>query len=212
MFGVTILIPTFNRAKFSKLIVHNINCQTYPCIEKIIVADDGDEHLDLSGCKYDIEYISTSRVTSGQKRNVLKSRAQTEFCAFMDTDDFYHPDYISNSVYTLLETGKEVTGSADMIMYDGRRVYRQSCCFLDMINEATLVFRTSYDGVFATSSRGEGKQFLYKLGAIVEGDIEKIMICVCHNSNTVEKRPWLVDKYVTSYSLLDPYVEHMTKL
>ena len=57
MFGVTILIPTFNRAKFSKLIVHNINCQTYPCIEKIIVADDGDEHLDLSGCKYDIEYI-----------------------------------------------------------------------------------------------------------------------------------------------------------
>ena len=51
MFGVTILIPTFNRAKFSKLIVHNINCQTYPCIEKIIVADDGDELLDLSGCR-----------------------------------------------------------------------------------------------------------------------------------------------------------------
>jgi len=50
------------------------------------------------------------------------------------------------------------------------------------------------------------------LGAIVEGDIEKIMICVCHNSNTVEKKSWLVEKYVTSYKLLDPYVEHMTKL
>ncbi len=212
MFGVTILIPTFNRSKFSKLIVHNINCQTYPCIEKIIVADDGEEHLDLSGCKYNIEYINTSRVTIGQKRNFLKSRAQTEFCAFMDTDDFYHPDYISNSVYTLLTSGKEVTGSADMIMYDRRRVYRQSCCFLDMLNEATIVFRISYDGLFNVTSRGEWKQFLYKLGAIIEGDIEKIMICVCHNANTVEKKSWLIDKYVTSYKLLDPYVEHMTKL
>jgi glycosyltransferase involved in cell wall biosynthesis len=212
MFGVTILIPTFNRAKFSKLIVHNINCQTYPCIEKIIIADDGDELLDLSGCKYDVEYIKTSRVSIGQKRNFLKSRATTEFCAFMDTDDFYHPEYISSSIFSLLKTGKEVTGSADMIMYDGRRIYRQSCCFIDMLNEATLVFRTSYRGMFETSSRGEGKKFLNKLGAIVEGDIEKIMICVCHTSNTINKTSWLIDKYVSSYKLLDPYVEHIMKL
>jgi hypothetical protein len=81
-----------------------------------------------------------------------------------------------------------------------------------MLNEATLVFRTSYEGMFETSSRGEGKKFLNKLGVIVEGDIEKIMICVCHTSNTVEKKSWLIDKYVTSYKLLDPYVEHIMKL
>ena len=212
MYSATILIPTFNRARFSKLIIHNINCQTYPCIEKVIVADDGDEPLDLTGCKYQVEYIKIKRVSIGQKRNFLKSRATTEFCCFMDTDDFYHEDYISNSIFSLLKTGKDVTGSADMIMFDGRRVYRQSCCFLNMLNEATLVFRTSYNGMFDASSKGEGRHFLNKLGSIVEGDIEKIMICVCHNSNTVEKSSWLIDKYLTTYKLLDPYKEHMTKL
>src|SRR6056300_1423032 len=46
---VSILIPTFNRRRFSELITHNILNQTYPFVKEVIVADDGydDERLNL---------------------------------------------------------------------------------------------------------------------------------------------------------------------
>jgi glycosyltransferase involved in cell wall biosynthesis len=39
----SIIIPTYNRKKFSRLISQNIRIQTYPNILEVIVADDGDE-------------------------------------------------------------------------------------------------------------------------------------------------------------------------
>lgn len=207
--GVTILIPTYNRSKFSKLIIHNINSQTYPYIEKVIIADDGEVPLDVTGCKYDIQYVNVSRCSIGTKRNFLKGLSKSTFCAFMDTDDFYNPYYISKSIQLLMETGKEVTGSNDMIIWDKCRVYKQRCALMELLNEATLVFKTSYHGIFSDANSSEGKTFLNDTSLIAKGHIENIMICIAHTSNTVSKVKWTTDPYVTSYALLDPYRSHM---
>lgn len=207
--GVTILIPTYNRLDFSNLIIHNINCQTYPYIEKIIIADDGEIPLNVSGCRYDIQYVKVSRCNIGAKRNFLKSLSKSDFSAFMDTDDFYHPNYIARSVQILLESGKQVTGSNDMIIWDKCRVYKQRCSLLNLLNEATLVFRTSYDGSFGNANSSEGKSFLHDISLIEKGPIENIMICIAHETNTVCKKRWTTKQYVTSYGLLDPYLSHM---
>ena len=45
--SVSILIPTYNRSKFSSLISFNIQSQSYPLIKEIIIADDGQNKLTL---------------------------------------------------------------------------------------------------------------------------------------------------------------------
>ena len=56
--SVSIIIPTYNRKKFEKLIEYNINCQDYPNIVEVVIADDGDESEALElNIKYPIKYI-----------------------------------------------------------------------------------------------------------------------------------------------------------
>jgi hypothetical protein len=41
----------------------------------------------------------------------------------------------------------------------------------------------------------EGISFC-KIADIIETEIESIMVCLCHKTNTVDKHPWVDDKYV----------------
>ena len=210
-YNVTILIPSYNRAKFSRLITHNINSQTYPSISQIIIYDDGEERCDLSECKYPVKYVtSTKRASIGAKRNYLISLAETGYCAFMDTDDMYSPDYISHSMKRLYESGKSVCGTSDMFLYSDGVTYHQRCMFLDMLNEATLVFRRTHKGSFRSANSGEGISFLQGyIGDIVESDINKVMVCIVHASNTVPKQAWCKEIYACDFNILNQYREHL---
>ena len=213
-YNVTILIPSYNRAKFSRLITHNINIQTYPSISQIIIYDDGEERCDLSECKYPVKYVtSKTRASIGAKRNFLISLAETGYCAFMDTDDMYSPEYISHSMTRLYETGKSVCGTSDMFLYSDGVTYHQRCMFLDMLNEATLVFKRKHKGTFSNANSSEGVSFLQGyIGEIVESDINKVMICIVHASNTVPKKAWCKEIYSCDFNILNQYREHLIKM
>jgi len=208
---VSILIPTFNRRNFSPLVVHNINCQTYEGIKEIIVADDGEEPLDMSGCKYPVRYFKMNRCNLGSKRNFLKNCVKSGYCCFMDTDDFYNPDHIKNALWNMASTGKRLAGSSDMLIYSQLKgCFIQRCLFLDMLNEATLVFHHTYPGVFDCKMSSEGVSFIAPyLGDVAELKIEDVMVCVAHDKNSVPKNRWLDDNYKTSFSILDPYRQHL---
>ena len=211
---VSILIPTYNRKKFEYLISLNICCQTYPFIKEIIIADDGNEEEILNiKCPYDVIYCKLSkRISIGQKRNFLISKASSHYIAFMDTDDFYHPDYISKSIFNLIYHDKKVSGSADMILYDKKsnKTFVQSCIFLDMLNEATLVMTRDFGltHFFSDSMSSEGLHFLNNsLQDIYETSIYDIMICLSHSSNTIDKNIWINENLETSINT-DIYEEH----
>ena len=188
--SVDILIPTYNRGKFSKEIVDNINRQDYPFINRVIIADDGDKEqkIDVSGCKYIVEYYNVNRMTIGAKRNFLMSRAKAYYVANMDTDDFYQDCYISTCIFNLIKFGKNITGSADMICQRGREKVLHRCVYLHLLNEATIVCKRETYRKYADTSKGEGREFLegYE-NDIVETDINKIMICLVHSENTIDK-------------------------
>jgi len=212
-YRVTIIVPTFNRKDFSRLLIHNINSQTYNSIKQVIVADDGDEdnRLDMTGCKYPVKYFKTNRIPIGVKRTFLKNCVVSGYIACFDTDDFYHPNHILNSMRELAVSGKAVAGSADMLIYNkAKGCFRQRCMYLDLLNEATLVFKASYQGQFGIGSSGEGIAFLKdKVGEIVELKIDDVMICVAHSTNTVKKDAWLNERYLQSFKILDPYRSHL---
>ena len=210
--SVDIVVPTFNRKRFEKLISYNITCQTYPCINSVLVGDDGcDEQLDLQ-IPYTVAYYTMDRCSIGAKRNFLVSQSTADYVCFMDTDDLYHPDYISNSIWNLLTSGKSVSGSSDMLLTkNGKDVYLQRCIYMDLLNEATLVFKRSFFDThkFANTMSSEGSTFLKDaISDIIETPIEEIMICICHDANTVPKEVWLNQDAIAPVNM-EVYTTHL---
>lgn len=214
---VSIVIPTYNRKRFSKLISLNITKQTYPFIKEVIVADDGDddERLQLD-VKYSLLYYKTNRMSIGDKRNFLNSKATGDFIVHMDTDDMYHPEYISTSIINLIKSGKSISGSADMNMYSlsEKKTYSQSCIYITHLNEATMVYRKSFadKNKFAQSMSSEGLGFLKNsVNDIYETDIKMIMVCLAHDNNSVCKKIWCDPKYETALDMT-VYENHFLSL
>jgi glycosyltransferase involved in cell wall biosynthesis len=207
-FSCDILIPTFNRKKFETLITHNIKIQTYPLIVNIIIADDGNDEPLYLPLPYNILYYRVPRMTIGEKRNFLLEKAKSRYIVFMDTDDMYHDDYISESIYNLLDTGKAISGTSAMNMYYNEAFYNLNCIYLHALNEATIVIDTSLVKFrFDARQTSEGLESLKKvIGLIVETDINKIMCCLAHGDNTVDKQIWVHEKYKTQ---LVGYTEHL---
>lgn len=213
----SIVIPTYNRKKFSKLISLNIIKQTFPFIKEVIVADDGDddERLVLN-ISYSVLYYKVPRMSIGEKRNFLASKASGDFICHMDTDDIYSPEYLSRSIFNLIRNGKHISGSADMNMYNvvTKKSYNQKCIFLHMLNEATMVYRKSYADThkFSNSMSSEGIGFLTNsLNDIYETSIDDIMICLCHDTNTVSKLQWCNPKYETLIDMTK-YADYLISL
>ena len=207
--SVSIVIPTFNRKAFERLIEYNINSQDYFNIIEIIVLDDSD--IDRPLCLRSlipIRYYTVPRMTIGMKRNCGVKLAHGDYICFIDTDDFYAPDYISYSIFEMETNNKTIAGSADMNMWDGKQFYKQRCMFLHLLNEATMVFKKSAWSRFADSNTNEAVPFLEKnMNNIVETNIDRVMCCVCHKGNTVDKTAWLDDKYKSS--VLSQYSKHI---
>jgi len=206
--SVSILIPTYNRKRFEKLIEHNINIQTYYNIREIIILDDGDDEPLCIRTKYPIRYYRCNRCSIGDKRNALVELANTDYVAFVDTDDFYDAGYISHSIFEMETNDKSIAGSADMNVYCDGKFYKQRCMFLHMLNEATLVFRRDLHYKFASTNSNEAVPFLQKhLGDIVETNIDRVMCCISHDSNTIPKTQWLKDQFKTE--ALTQYEKHI---
>ena len=191
----SIIIPTYNRKKFEKLIEYNISCQTYNNILEVIIADDGDEDQKLNiNVPYPLIYIKCKRMTIGEKRNLLVSRCSGKYIAHMDTDDVYFPSYLEHSISLLEKEKKEVVGSSDMLFFfsDGKTGSMINP-LLSMANEATLVYTKLFweKTNFSIQQSSEGIKFLKgRHWQIAHSDMTKTMICICHSSNTVNKNIW----------------------
>jgi glycosyltransferase involved in cell wall biosynthesis len=196
-YSVTIIIPTYNRKKFEKLIEYNINSQDYSNIKEIIILDDSDKDDPLCiKTLYPIKYLRVPRVSIGEKRNYGVRVASSNYICMMDTDDFYNPEYISKSIFNLIKEDKNISGSADMIVYDKIGYYKQRCMLLHMINEATLVFKKTNNINFNNNSSNEAVPWLIEnIPNIIETEIDNIMCCISHNENTICKKIWCSPKY-----------------
>jgi hypothetical protein len=94
----------------------------------------------------------------------------------------------------MTEKKKNVTGTSDMIFLfkDGHSGAMRNP-LLSMANEATLVYKKSFwqETPFSTDHTNEGIPFL--LGRHWEtghSNINDVMICLCHDENTVDKNVW----------------------
>jgi glycosyltransferase involved in cell wall biosynthesis len=104
---VSIIVPVYNVAPYIKKCLQSILDQTYPNFE-VIVVDDGspDNSLQIVEAFTDPRIKTYSKPNGGlsDARNFGLQRCRGDFVCFVDSDDWVHPDYLSDMLQRVLET------------------------------------------------------------------------------------------------------------
>tara|TARA_Y100000590_G_C15547742_1_gene949657 strand:+ start:65 stop:988 length:924 start_codon:yes stop_codon:yes gene_type:complete len=100
MSKVSIIIPAYNKYKFTRKTIKSILNQTYRNIE-IILVDDGSTDLTCelkNEFNNSIKYIYTKNQGASAARNIGISKSTGDYLAFIDCDDVYEPEKIEKSI------------------------------------------------------------------------------------------------------------------
>ena len=200
---VSICTPTFNRRPFIPMIVKCFLNQTYPkdCMEWIIV-DDGTDKVDDIIKSYNIPQIKyielPTKITLGEKRNMMHKHATGSIIVYMDDDDYYPPERVSHAVETLqANPGAMIVGSSEMYIYFKHinKMYQSGPFGPNHATAATFAFRaellkdTKYDD---HASLAEEKVFLKNYTVpMAQLDPMKTILVFSHDQNSFDKRKLL---------------------
>lgn len=117
---VSVVLPTYNRAKTLERAIQSVLNQTFTDFELIIIDDGSTDESDLILSKYarltNVTVASQPRGGCSMARNVGISKACGRYLAFQDSDDEWIPDKLAKAV-TALEQSDAETGVfySDMI-------------------------------------------------------------------------------------------------
>jgi dTDP-4-amino-4,6-dideoxygalactose transaminase/glycosyltransferase involved in cell wall biosynthesis/ubiquinone/menaquinone biosynthesis C-methylase UbiE len=121
----TICITTYNRAGLVKACIDSALAQTYPRVE-VVVVDDGSSDetralLEGYGTSIRALYNEGNRgIAFSKNRALTSSSAEARYVAMLDSDDYYHPNFVERCV-RFLESRPEVgLVYTDDIMVDVR--------------------------------------------------------------------------------------------
>lgn len=161
---ITIIMPTYNRAKFIAESIASVQAQTYTYWE-LLIEDDGsdDNTAEIVNTFTDtrIHYTQHARTAiTGTLRNRAIQRAKGEYIAFMDSDDLWVPNKLEQQV-SLLEqnpnAGFSVTNWCDFKVpgqleppyhkpvssVSISNIFREHCTAELLFHITTLMFRKS---------------------------------------------------------------------
>lgn len=200
---VSVCTPTFNRRPFIPTMFECFRNQTYPKdrIEWIIVDDGTDRIKDLveSSGITQIKYFELpKKVSLGEKRNYMHSKATGSIIVYMDDDDYYPPERISHAVDKLMDNKQALcAGSSEIYIYFKhiKKMVQFGPYGPNHATAGTFAFRaellklTRYQDHAAVA---EEREFLkgYTI-PFVQLDPMKTILCFSHEQNTFDKRKLL---------------------
>jgi glycosyltransferase involved in cell wall biosynthesis len=203
---VSVCTPTYNRRKFIPKLIEYIQNQTYPQ-DRIewLMYDDGDDSIaDLVETIKNVRYYYTKeRRTLGFKRNYLNKRAKGDIIVCMDDDDIYPTERIEHAVETLLTNPQvKCVGCSEIYVLFKKRedeIWKFGPYNTNHATSATMAYRkelvnmTTFDENVKSC---EEKSFLkgYTI-PMVQLDPFRTVLAVAHDTNTVDKKYMITDKY-----------------
>ena len=200
---VSVCTPTFNRRPFIPTMFECFRNQTYPKdrIEWIIVDDGTDRIRDLvesSGISQIKYFELPKKVSLGEKRNYMHSKATGTIIVYMDDDDYYPPERVSHAVEKLMDNKQALcAGSSEIYIYFKhiQKMIQFGPYGPNHATAGTFAFRaellkeTRYQDHAAVA---EEREFLkgYTI-PFVQLDPMKTILCFSHEQNTFDKRKLL---------------------
>lgn len=153
---VSVVLPTFNRARTLGRAIQSVLDQTFSDFELIIVDDRSTDETTLVFDKYaneeKIRPISQLAPGCSAARNIGILVSRGRYVAFQDSDDEWVPSMLERAIEALEDSGPEVgVFYSDMIRIeqDGRQSYWQSPDVERgvLINERNLEFQVACIGI-----------------------------------------------------------------
>lgn len=200
---VSVLTPTYNRRKFIPIAIELFKAQTYPMnrMEWIIV-DDGEEHVgDLFAASglTNVRYvrIDSGKMKIGAKRNMLNDLAKGEICVCWDDDDYYPPERVKKAVHKLRSVKGGTTplaGASRILLYYTAldEIYSFGPFMQNHCTNGTMAYWTSYgkeNKYDENADKAEERSFTKEWKTpVLQMDPADVMLVICHNRNTVDKR------------------------
>lgn len=115
--GVTVVVPVYNCEKFVERTIRSAAAQTYPNL-KIIAVDDGSTDRSreiLAALAHELPCLEvhlTQNSGVARARNLGTESADTEYVAYLDHDDLWHPTKIEKQMAALLEHADDPSWAA----------------------------------------------------------------------------------------------------
>jgi len=198
---VSVVTPTYNRARFVPAMVGCYKAQTYPKDKmEWLVLDDGTESIEelflqLTAGLPNIRYIRLAeKVNIGAKRNLLNKEAKGDIIISMDDDDFYSPERVSHVVTKFTQNPHiELAGSSELYIYfseDGK-ILKLGPYHATHATNGTMAVRSRYAKTHLydeSVTHAEERSFLedYK-HPMIQLDPMKTMLVMSHSANTFDK-------------------------
>ena len=111
---VSVIMPSFNTAKYIAETIDSVLAQTYQNWELIIVDDCSTDNTDEVVGKYltdtRIKYLKNEQNSgAAASRNKALREAKGKWIAFLDSDDFWEPEKLQKQIGFMEETGHKFT-------------------------------------------------------------------------------------------------------
>lgn len=157
---VSIITPTWNREAFLPAIHACARQQTYQNLEWLVHDDSEIPSTELLQSDWPkLRYFhSKERLSIGEKRNLLISRAQGEIIVNFDDDDYYAPDYVEKRVASLISSNSLLSISSGFFAYH---------------------LNTGHFGYYLPNVK-QGLAFLFHRGGVKPVQLEKVKIPYIH--------------------------------
>jgi glycosyltransferase involved in cell wall biosynthesis len=101
---VTVIIPTYNRVDYISRSINSVLNQTYKNIELIVIDDGSTDHTASVVSEFkNIKYVYKPNGRQASARNAGLALAKGSYIATLDSDDYWHSDFIEECITQLLE-------------------------------------------------------------------------------------------------------------
>jgi glycosyltransferase involved in cell wall biosynthesis len=203
-------------------------------MEWVIIDDGTDKIEDLVKDIPQVKYFKyDTKMTLGQKRNIMHEKALGQFIIYMDDDDFYPPERVSHAVETLKNNPSYmIAGSSEMYIYFKHinKMYQFGPYGPNHSTAATFAFRrellkqTSFDN---NAALAEEKHFLKNYTIpLIQLDSVKTILVFSHIHNTFDKKELLnqpenqymkmssktIDDFIHDQSIKDFFVKDIDNI
>lgn len=118
MKAVSVIIPAYNSVVCLKDAIESALSQQWPPMEVIVINDGStDATADVARCYgKQIVYLEQRNLGQGAARNAGLRVARGEFIAFLDTDDYWLPDFLKGTTRFLLAHPKAIAVSTGYVI------------------------------------------------------------------------------------------------
>ncbi len=197
---VSVICPTYNRRQFLPNLIHQFNYQTYPqeYMELVILDDSPESNADIIPPQPNIKYTHLKeKLILGKKRNLLNSMATGDIIVCFDDDDFYSQERVSHAVNKLQVSKCQIAGSSVIHIFYPKlnKIYQFGPYAPYHGTNGTMAYTKKYlktHSYLDDKPQAEEAHFTNNFSEpMVQLDPQKVMICVAHNKNTVEKDQFL---------------------